>query len=405
MKILPLDQAALRRAAEQRLATSPPQATDVTDIRRLLHELQVRQIELELQNEELRRTWLEVDAARSRYRELYDFAPVAYVSLEDGDVIGEINGAGAVQLGVPHERLTGRRLGSFIAPASQAAFQAMLGQALSTHAIARCEIALRVSGRQPCLMRAEALYDVAGTICRVVMVDITLQKAIEEERLAHEKQIADMARHLVTAQETERRRLSAQLFDRASPNLAAIRLNLGSLRTALTATMTPLAVLLLDDIDALLGDTLTSVRETCADLRPTVLDYAGLLPALESYARQLADRTGIAIRVSGSGSQAPERLDVELESLMFRIAQEALMNCANHAMAQHIDVSLAVSGRRAVMSISDDGIGFDPAAPTTHDRIGGHGLAIMRERAAFASGRLQVESRPRHGTRITFDIG
>lgn len=403
MKILPLDQAALRRAAEQRLTKSPPQATDATDVRRLLHVLQVHQIELELQNEELRQAWLEVDAARTRYRELYEWAPVAYVSLEDRDVIGEINRAGAILLGQARERLAGRRLGSFIAPASQPAFRTLLEQALTTGQCASCEVALQIGEQPPRLVRIEGRADATGRICRLVMVDVTLQKAIETERLAHEKQIADMSRRLVAAQETERRRLSSQLFDRASPNLAAIRLNLESLRTELAAPMTPHAALLLDDIDALLGDTLTGVRETCADLRPTVLDYAGLLPALDSYTRQLADRTGIAITVRGS--EKPERLSVELESLMFRIAQEALTNCAKHAMARHIEVSLRVSGGRAVMSIRDDGIGFDPDTPSSPVRMSGQGLAIMRERAAFAGGRLQVESSPRQGTCITLDIG
>lgn len=385
------------------MAESPPAAMAAGDARALLHELQVHQIELELQNGELRQAWQEVDDARARYSDLYQLAPVTYVSLEDGDVIGEINLAGAVQLDQPRAKLSGRHLASFIAPASRPAFTAMLDQTLSTRTSARCEITLQVSGKQSCLMRAEALYDTAGETCRVVMVDLTLQKMLEEERLSHEKQIADMSRRLVAAQETERRRLSAQLHDRASPNLAAIRLSLASLRTVLPGAMTPQAALLFDDIDALLADTLTGVRETCADLRPTVLDYAGLLPALESYARQLAERTGIAVKVSGS--EPPERLDIEQESLMFRIAQEALTNCANHAMARHIEVSLLVSGGRAAMSISDDGIGFDPAGPADQNRMSRQGLAIMRERAAFAGGRLQIESQPRQGTRITLDIG
>lgn len=80
-------------------------------------------------------------------------------------------------------------------------------------------------------------------------------------------------------------------------------------------------------------------------------------------------------------------------------------SCAKHAMAKHIEVSLRVSGGRAVMSISDDGIGFDPDTPTSPGRMSGQGLAVMRERAAFAGGRLQVESSPCQGTCITLDIG
>ncbi len=222
------------------------------------------------------------------------------------------------------------------------------------------------------------------------------------ERKEAEQRMQDLSRHLVVVQESARRRLSGELHDRTSPNLAAIAINLDIIAATFPAERFPDITERLDDIRALTDDATASIREICADLRPPVLDYAGLPAALEGYARQFTKRTGIAVLLDCT--QRDVRLAPELESMLFRIVQEALTNCAKHARAASIVVSLRLEDGPIALTAVDDGVGFDPdlLGKTTH--TGGLGILTMREMAEFFGGRLSIESRPGHGTRIHLEI-
>jgi two-component system CheB/CheR fusion protein len=152
------------------------------------------------------------------------------------------------------------------------------------------------------------------------------------------------------------------------------------------------------DNRALVEDTSASIREICAELRPPALDYAGLLPAIESYANLFARRTGIAIQINNTGHE--EKLTPEIKSNLFRIVQEALTNVAKHAEASMINIELALDGPLLRLSVSDDGSGFELA------RLDSHGLGIinMREMAEFSGGSFYLASTPGGGTRISVEL-
>lgn len=222
------------------------------------------------------------------------------------------------------------------------------------------------------------------------------------ERRQSEKRMEELSRHLVVVQESARRRLSGELHDRTSPNLAAIAVNLDIMAEALLEAPSPMLSERLEDIRALIEDTAASIREICSDLRPPVLDYAGLAAALESYAKQFHRRTGIALRIDCSHSAI--RLPPEQETMLFRIVQEALTNCAKHSRAGAIHVRLKLDATPVSLLVSDDGIGFDPQAlgKTTH--TGGLGILTMREMAELSGGHFMLESAPGMGTRIKVEI-
>lgn len=224
--------------------------------------------------------------------------------------------------------------------------------------------------------------------------DITDRRHLELEREEHADNMARLSRRLVEVQEEERRRLAATVHDLVSPNLAAVKINLGMVESLLSDE-TAEARARLEDTQALLTDTVSSIRGLTTDLRPVVLDFAGLWPAVDSYAQQFSARTGIAVTLSG---EAQARLPADQESLLFRIVQEAMTNCAKHAQAQNISIELHHDAAHARLSISDDGKGFepDPARPPS-----GLGLLTMRERAEFAGGSFSLESQPGRGTRIS----
>jgi PAS domain S-box-containing protein len=232
--------------------------------------------------------------------------------------------------------------------------------------------------------------------------DISERKKLEEQRQADALHLADLSRRVVAVQEEERRRLAGELHDRTSPNLAAASLNLGMIAADLPPRVPDGLESRLADTRALLAETIAGIRDVCADLRPATLDYAGLPRALREYAEQISRRTGIAVKVSGESPAA--RLNADSESMLFRIAQEALTNCAKHAQASAVSIELSFGKPHTELTISDNGPGFDPKALGQSGHRPGLGLLTMRERVEFAGGKFTLESAPGKGTRIRVEI-
>lgn len=219
------------------------------------------------------------------------------------------------------------------------------------------------------------------------------------ERIAAERERAAAARRLVAVQEDTRRRLARELHDRTSPNLAAISINLESAVIAFDASNWPRVAEYMADNRALLEDTAIGIREICSDLRPPALDYAGLAAAIDSYAEQFSQRTGIA--VIRASLERTRRAPADVESMLFRIVQEALTNTAKHAQAGTVTLTLAIDTQTIALTVSDDGRGFAPDQTAGHS---GLGLINMREMAEFVGGHFSIASHPGQGTRICVDI-
>jgi two-component system, cell cycle sensor histidine kinase and response regulator CckA len=182
---LPPTAAELRRRAEERLREQHPetgQAPTEADTQRLVHELQVHQIELEMQNEELQKARDEMEAGLEKYSDLYDFAPVGYLTLDREGVIREANLASASLLGIERSRLVQRRLGLCVSAADLPAFNAFLRRVFESKAREFCEVTLATEGKPPVQVRIEAAVAASGRECRAVLEDITKQKRAEEDR-------------------------------------------------------------------------------------------------------------------------------------------------------------------------------------------------------------------------------
>jgi PAS domain S-box-containing protein len=233
--------------------------------------------------------------------------------------------------------------------------------------------------------------------CTIAIVrDVTERKKLEAERAEQEHRFRDLSRRLVEVQETERRRLSTELHDRTSPELAAIQINMKMLADSLRGRDTEDIRALLDDTVHLIRATMVGIREISSNLRPSVLDDGGLIAAVRAYAQQFTHRTGIVVRLD-TPDAAAAALPAEVQSSLFRIVQEALTNCAKHAHARTVTIRLTTSGGHLVsLAIADDGIGFEVDAQTAR----GLGLLTMRERAEFMGARFTLETSPGAGTRI-----
>ena len=225
--------------------------------------------------------------------------------------------------------------------------------------------------------------------------DISERVAAEQERAESSQRLALLSRNLVAGQEATRRRLAQALHDRTSPNLAAVAINLESAALALHKRNWQQVEERIADNRALLEDTAIGIREICADLRPAALDYAGLVAALETYVSHFSRRTGIpvAFEYVREASRPPS----EVETILFRIVQEALTNVAKHAQATRASVNLTIDNHGVDLRVSDDGGGFAPDKPGGH---AGLGLINMREMAEFIGAAFDIQSRPAGGTHI-----
>jgi signal transduction histidine kinase len=200
--------------------------------------------------------------------------------------------------------------------------------------------------------------------------------------------------------EEEARRIAHALHDDAGQLLVSVHLALKEVADGLP----PRARDQLTRIRAPLDEIERHLRRLSHELRPTVLDDLGLVPALEYLVQGAGERAGIPIRVEGTNSP---RLPPPVEVALYRIVQEAVRNAAKHSRASRVDIRLQAQGREVLCTVKDDGRGFD--VPATLARKGDRGLGLigMRERLNALGGRLTIESSPGRGTelRITIPMG
>ena len=182
----PADAGELRARAEGRMKERPRRSEargqpTAEDMQRLVHELQVHQIELELQNEELQGARAELEAGLERYSDLYDFAPIGYVTLDGDGTIGQVNLSGARLLGLERSRLVGARFGLFVSPEYRPAFNALLEKVFESQAKQVCDLTIGPEKSAPLWVHIEATAsDDGGRECRAVLTDITERRRIEE---------------------------------------------------------------------------------------------------------------------------------------------------------------------------------------------------------------------------------
>jgi PAS domain S-box-containing protein len=220
-----------------------------------------------------------------------------------------------------------------------------------------------------------------------------------EERQRVEQERAQLFTRLVLAQEDERRRIARDLHDQLGQQMTALRLTLETLRV-MAAERSELR----QHVDVL-GELTRQIDQDLSfrvwDLSPAALEDAGLEAALTDYAASWSKRVGTAAHVHVSG--APDGVLIpEMETTVYRFAQEALNNVAKHARADRVDIVLERSDEQVSLIVEDNGIGFNPAEART--RRGGFGLRGMRERAAVAGAECVIESAPGRGTTVILRV-
>jgi len=182
-KISPVEVAELRRASDEQLkAKAAPLSRTLEETRRLLQELQLHQIELETQNAELRQARDQADLARQKYNDLYDLAPVGYLTLDSDGAIRDVNLTGASLLGVERSLLLGRRFGLLVAHEARPAFNEFLGKVFTNRTRETCEVELLGKGKRPLFVQIETVSSASGQECRAAIIDISARRRAERDR-------------------------------------------------------------------------------------------------------------------------------------------------------------------------------------------------------------------------------
>jgi two-component system sensor histidine kinase UhpB len=230
-----------------------------------------------------------------------------------------------------------------------------------------------------------------------VVQDVTERKRAEEEVRAGRERLLALSRQLLEVQEKERRHIARELHDEIGQGLTAATL---SVQMVQRLADVPQVRRDLQDCATVLDRTLQQVRAMSLDLRPSMLDDLGLAPALRWYLDGQAQRSGLHIQLTVEPAGA--RLPGSLETVCFRLVQEAVTNVVRHARARQVRVALWTEDGEAKLRISDDGIGFDVAQARSRAVEGSSlGLLSMQERTLLVGGRFALRSQPGDGTEIS----
>jgi two-component system sensor histidine kinase UhpB len=233
--------------------------------------------------------------------------------------------------------------------------------------------------------------------------DITERRRAERAIASHERDLRSLSARLLSAQEAERLRISQELHDEMGQALTAMRINLAAIEEELPPECTPMIRERLAEASWLADHTLQQMRELAHELRPSMLDDLGLVPVLHWYVDRFSKRLDVEVEFEAIGLD--DRLPAEVETVLYRVVQEALTNVARHAHARTVWIRLERMDSRVVASIEDDGQGFDVRKEARHaSSEGGAGLIGMRERVASVGGSLHIKSHPGEGTLLSIDV-
>jgi signal transduction histidine kinase len=238
---------------------------------------------------------------------------------------------------------------------------------------------------------------VAGlTIYRVSILEkmhAKQRKEIEDTQ----NNLRRLSQRLVQLQEGERQSLSRELHDQIGQTMTAVGIQLGNIENMRSKDDGAFRQRL-EDLKRLNADAMRSVRDLAMGLRPSMLDDIGLEAALQWQGREFSRHTGVPAQVQVEGSLDP--LTDAQRTCIYRVVQEALTNCARHAKASRVLVSVSADGNNISVIVRDDGVGFNSAFASR----GGLGLLGMRERVQALDGKLDIFSKPQTGTTIRVQL-
>ena len=400
----------------------------------VIRELEIAQIELKLQNEELREYQARIEEEMARYHDLYDFAPVAYFTFDRKGMITEANRAAAEMLGIGARQLIGTPFFLYVAPPHRKLFHAHQHEIFQKGGRQRIELnLLNKDGTEfEAVMesRLEETSDRAQSRFRSIVTDISEYKALsralqESNQLLEEKVslrtaellrsnaamaeeieakkkaergLKDLAAKLHEVRERERLELSREMHDDFGQDMVSIKMEASWICGHMDGSPSVLvrkAKSIVENTDKCIQ----KIKRIASSLRPPVLDDCGIAAAIEWQCREFEKRTGIRCFFINNTEKIALRGDAGIN--IFRIFQESLTNIARHAEATEVKTSLQVRDGKIILEVRDNGkgIGDDEAA-----HPGALGILGMKERAGLIGGGIEITRPPAGGTLVRFTL-
>ena len=407
----------LRERAEKILLAKDDEleALPVADVRKLIHELEIYQVELEMQNEELRKAQSELETSRRNYYDLYDLAPVGYFTFDPAGMILEVNLTGADLLGVERAYLIGRGFSMFVAPQFQDLFHLHRRRAFEIGGRQKCTLDLiRQDGSHVSVqVESGAVQNEQGELgrCLTVITDITALKRAEnslrEARDTLEERVKErttrlqfLSSRLMAAQEEERGRIAGDLHDSIGQSMSAIKFRVESSVEMLKRGKTDEGVSVLEAVIPMVRGLVGDVRTIIRDLRPSTLDDLGIVATISWFCREFHSVYS-GIRIETDIDIQENDVPAQRKTVICRVLQEAMNNLAKHSGADVVCVELRNPDGRMSFTIEDNGRGFEPGnALSEESPHRGLGLVSMKERVELSGGTFSIHSAHGAGTKI-----
>lgn len=398
----------LRRKAENLLNSWLLDAEKLAPVEmvNLLHELRVHQIELEMQNEELRQAQVALETSQASYADLYDFAPVGYLTLDEAGLILQANLTAALQLGISRNRLLHCPFPLLTASQEREKLRRHIREVFQSQERQSAEISLTPKKGMGfvALMDSIFIQDATGKgLCRTSFTDITDRKQAEEALRQSGRQLRFLASQILIIQEKERGRISRELHDELGQSLIFLKFQLQSLLSNLPKTQKVLqsnGQVMLHYLD----ETIENVRRLSQDLSPFLLEDLGLTAAIKHLLGNIRAYAGIEVS-SVRIDEVDQLFSPEVQITIYRILQECLTNIIKHAQATQVSVDIKKQDDHISFEVVDDGKGFDVRQARSRQAKGkGIGLVAMEERVRLIRGTLKILSPKGKGTSITVTI-
>ena len=256
-------------------------------------------------------------------------------------------------------------------------------------------LALDLPSQKPLSLQDYHLLGSLGNFLGGAVENRQLLKTIHE----HREELKGLTAKLFQSQELERRRIARELHDEAGQALTGINFSLETIQKSLSPESGPVRAVFAD-VKKQINRTYQGMRRLSYRLHPPLLSDLGLEPALDAYLTRITNHSGLRIDFKMVGFE--ERFDLEIETVLYRLSQEALTNTLKHARAKHFRLSIIKSYPQIIFAAEDDGIGFDADGfGKNKDSLG---LLSMRERAFMLGGEFSLRSSKGKGTRIRIGI-
>ncbi len=390
----------LRRKAELGLRDDKLEIDSLSDedVLKTVHELRVHQVELEMQNEELRNAQLELEDSRNNYSDLFDFAPVGYFVLDKKGNVSQVNLTGASMVGIERSFLLYKPFILCVGKEDRDSFYMNFREVFRAASRKHCDLEMICKGKGE--FYTELLLDPIKdgdeqiAHCRVAVIDITRRKMAEQELITSQNQLRQLSLELSLSEEKKRRKFAESVHEDIAQSLAIAKLKVESLSDSSDSSKDKCTR---EEIGRLIGSTIENISSLTFELSSPILYELGFSPAIEWLTENVQTRHGISSQFTDDGLSRPFALDIQV--LLFHAVRELLTNAVKHAKAKHITVNVMHFIERIRIEVQDDGVGFDPLKPVRHeDGSGALGLFSIHESLGYVGGRLEIESAPGHGT-------